>query len=182
MLQNRVVGGATMGARAVPVDESAEGTIRPLGRVPEFGPLGYLNLAVAVMMFVGLVAAAEAGWLTRHVGFPIANFATILVISGVASLTRRLDSDTDARFRAGPRTTVYRVQRGATLVLAVIVVAALVAFVAQLHVLVIALLGVAVGALAGVAPTFFSTPPAAPTAVEQRSETIDVPDDDAIRS
>ncbi|MFF1876211.1 hypothetical protein, partial [Kitasatospora herbaricolor] len=182
MLQNRVVGGATMGARAVPVDESPEGTVRALGRVPEFGPYGYLNLAVTVMLLVGLVAAGEAGWLSRDGGLPIATLAFILVMSGLARWTRAHGSDADARFRAGPKNLAYWAQRSGNLGVAVIGVAALVSHYAGLHVLVIALLGVAVGALAGVAPTFFSTPPTIPTTVELRSEIIDVLDDDTIRS
>ncbi|GAA1444840.1 hypothetical protein [Leifsonia poae] len=182
MLQNRVVGGATMGARAVPVDESAEATIRPLRRVPEFGPYGYLNLAVTAILIVGLVAAGEAGWLSRDGGVLVGTFAIILAISALSRWTRVHGSDADARFRAGPKNLAYWAQRSGNLGVAVIGVAALVSHYAGLHVLAIALLGVTLGALAGVAPTFFSTPPAAPTAVEQRSETIDVPDDDAIRS
>ena len=155
MLQNRVVGGATMGARRAAVGEAA-GSEGPLPRVPAFGPLGYLNLAVPTVLLVAFLAAVEAGWPEPGNGGVSLGFLAIsAAVAALGAWTRRRGSAADMRYHSSRRTLAYRVQRWAPVAIGALIVIALVAHFAGLHMVVVAVLGFVVGALAGVAPSFF---------------------------
>lgn len=177
MLQNREVGGATMGAgrggAGWDVDSGQPTTRRHGTTQPRFGPLGYLNLAVPTA-----VAALFLSVLALRFPDPLGmrwSWATLLLVLAFGVLsraTRGLGAETDLRFRNGPRNVTYRAQSSATWVVLGMFAVAFVGYLASLPVLVFVMVGLACGVTAGLAPTYFQSPPAAAhtdTAPSERS-------------
>jgi hypothetical protein len=149
MLQNREVAGATMGA----------GRSRAMPAV--FGPYGYLNLVVPVVLVVLIFAGVALGW-KDHLGLHWAwlGLAFVLTASLMSRFTASRAGDTDARYRAGPRDVTFWTQRLAPWVVLAVLAAGFVAHFAGLGVLGAALTAFACGLTAGVAPVFLRRAPA----------------------
>ena len=85
----------------------------------------------------------------------------VVAFAVLSSFTRTRGAETDLRYRAGPRNLAFWTQKSAAWVVPAIFLIAFIGYFAGLPVLVIALVGVGCGVTAGVAPTYFQTPPPA---------------------
>ena len=145
MLQNREVGGATMGA-------DGGSAVRQV----TFGPWGYLVLAVATVVLASLLGGTAIGaddpfglrwsWL---------GLAAVVVFTGLTAAIRKPATDTERRYREGRRDLAYRVQRAAPFVVVGLFAAGFLAVMVGATVLAIALGAGACGVTAGLAPTYF---------------------------
>ncbi|MFF1574648.1 hypothetical protein ACFVWR_18055 [Leifsonia sp. NPDC058292] len=162
MLQNRVVGGATMGGNGsvTPPEEPTPSAGLRRVRAVTFGPYGYLNLAVATIVLALVLCGLALKWPD-----PLGarwSWIGLAVVAAYATLGRFASSrgaQTDLRYRSGPRTVAYYTQRSAPWAVLGLFLIAFIASLVGLPVLTIALVGVACGVTAGLAPTYFQAPP-----------------------
>lgn len=190
MLQNREVGGATMGARRASATQQAElgSAAQQTGggsatRQATFGPYGYLNLAVPTAIFALYLSGlsmrlkdpfgARWSWLT---------LVLVVAFAVFSAFTKGRGAETDLRYRAGPRNLAFWTQRSATWVVLGLFLIAFLGFVAGLPVLVTVMVGVVCGVTAGLAPTYFQTPPPGTTGLEPGSAAAGSRPDGLIRS
>jgi hypothetical protein len=168
MLQNREVGGATMGARRGTATQQADRGSAT--RQVTFGPYGYLNLAVPTAV-LALFLSGLAMRLNDPLGLRWTWLTLVLVVASavLSAFTRTRGAETDLRYRAGPRNLAFWTQTSAPWVILGLFLIAFIGYFAGLPVLVTVIVGVACGATGGLAPTYFQTPPPAPPDLERGS-------------
>lgn len=148
MLQNREVGGATMGAG----QGAAPGQML-------YGPWGYANFAAAVALFSAYLGILASG-LDDPLGMRWVWASTLLVLllAGLGALTRRYGMESDRRHARGARDARYRIQQLAPFGVLALLLTGLVGHVAGADQLTVVMAALAVGATAGLAPTFLLKP------------------------
>ncbi|WP_374009603.1 hypothetical protein [Leifsonia sp. LS-T14] len=147
MLQNREVGGATMG-----VGRRASSAT--------FGPYGYLSFALPVALLAVFFAGLALG-LDDPLGLRWSWCALVFVvtISAVSRFAGRRGAETEALWRSGPRTAAYWTQRWAAWFVLGLILLAFLCNLAGLPVIACVMIGLALIATAAVAPVYFRTPP-----------------------
>lgn len=180
MLQNREVGGATMGAgRGMPPGQAAP---RETGQIL-FGPWAYLNLAVVAVLCGSYVWALTVPLSDPFgLGWSWTLLAVLALNYLIAWLSQRYGAGSDRRHRARPHDAVYWGQRLAPFVIAVPLLVALVGVFTHAPVLVAVMIAVTWGLTAGGAPTYFQPPPPAVPAPSQgaTASSADARTEDAI--
>ncbi|MFF2050017.1 hypothetical protein ACFVU2_00325 [Leifsonia sp. NPDC058194] len=162
MLQNREVGGATMGAGG----GGAGGDQADIhdGRTTAgilYGPWGYVNLAAAVGLFSTFIWVVSSGLhdpLGGHWAW--ASLAIVIAASVLGVLTRRFGMASVRRNAQGPRDVRIRTQQIVPFVVIGILLIGLIGHFAGSDGLTTVTIALAVGATAGLAPMFFLKPPA----------------------
>ncbi|MFJ3391280.1 hypothetical protein [Leifsonia aquatica] len=151
MLQNREVGGATMGADR----PTATGQI-------VFGPWGYLNLAVPVAV-VAVYVWALSLQLSDPLGAHWSWFALIVIvaISAMGWASRRFGAESNQRYRRGPRDLRYRTQQIAPFAVLAILLVAFLGIIVGAAGMTTAMNALACGVTLGLAPLYFQKPPPA---------------------
>jgi hypothetical protein len=151
MLQNREVGGATMGADR----PTATGQII-------FGPWGYLNLAVPVAV-IAVYLWALSLQLSDPLGAHWSWLALIVIVamSAMGWVSRRFGAESNQRYRQGPRDVRYRTQQVAPFAVLAVLLVAFLGVILGAAGLATAMIALAGGITLGLAPLYFQEPPTA---------------------
>lgn len=153
MLQNREVGGATMGADR----PAATGQI-------VFGPWGYLNLAVPVA-----VIAAYLWTLSLQLSDPMGphwsliGLLLIVAMSAMGWVGRKFGAESNQRYRQGPHDVRYRTQQIAPFAVLAMLLVAFLGVIVGAAGLATTMIAVACGVTLGLAPLYFQKPPTVQT-------------------
>jgi|GEM_PF-1889617 len=166
MLQNREVGGATMGAgrgrvEGDPGGTGVDGSGTPTGIL--YGPWGYVNFAAAVGMFAGFVWLVSSD-LDDPLGghWAWGSFLMVVSLSTLGVVTRRFGAASLRRHAQGPRDARHRIQQIAPFVVLGLLLIGMIGHFFGADELTTVMIALAVGATAGLAPTFLLKPAGSP--------------------
>ncbi|WP_025158800.1 hypothetical protein [Leifsonia aquatica] len=157
MLQNREVGGATMGAGQGAAETGRGGTTAAI----LYGPWGYVNVAAAVVLFAAFLLLVSTGPDDPPDGrWAWTPLLMVVSLSALGALTRRYGAESIRRYARGPRDMRIRTQQIAPFVVVGVLVIGLIGYATGLDGLPGVTIALAIGATAGLAPIFLQKPPA----------------------